>query len=241
MFLQNQNPRHRYDVILLQEVWKSWMADILKNCGYRNILRLEEANYETGLMILSDHPVSEGYRKMFDQKPAGWDAFKTGESISSKGILTGVIHHPHFGDIQVADIHVVANYGGDMKFEDFRRLQLQEASQILRDRASGLPVIIGGDFNVAPDGNSHTPLWEEIAEIFYGFERFIPKRPVSTRSSANPYSDEDEGQLDHIFASNELKAIRGAVTSDTPGMIFSDHFGWDTTFVKAEEVPGRSQ
>jgi endonuclease/exonuclease/phosphatase family metal-dependent hydrolase len=172
---------------------------------------------------------------MFDNKPSGWDAFKTGESISSKGILTGVIHHPHFGAIQVADIHVVANYGGDMKFEEFRRLQLQEASQIVRERAADLPIIIGGDFNVAPVGNSYTPLWDELVDILPGFERFIPKRPVSTRSKANPYSEEEEGQLDHIFGTAELKPIGGEVTSNVPGMFFSDHFGWETTFVKSED------
>ncbi len=236
MALRNQNPAHRYDVVLLQEVWKQWMGELIASrCGYPHVIRLEEGNYETGLMILSDHPYSDARRKIFENKPSGLAAFFKGESISTKGILTAIIHHPAMGPIQVADLHVVANYGGDLAFEDIRRLQLEEAAEVLREQAAklppDLPVVMGGDLNVAPEGRSYTPLWDEIVRIFSGFERFIPLHAVSTRSSANPDSSEDEGQLDHLFSNGRLKPVSGFVTNNTPGMIFSDHYGWETTFI----------
>ena len=197
MALRNQHAGHRYDVVLLQEVWKDWMAEIIVHkCGYPHVVRLDEGSYETGLMILSDHPVTEARRKIFENRPSGFSAFFKGESISTKGVLTAIIGHPELGPVQVANIHVVANYGGSLAFEEIRRRQLQEASDVLREQASGhlttLPVIMGGDLNVAPEGSSYTPLWDELVRIFQGFERFIPLHAVSTRSRANPNSEEDE-------------------------------------------------
>jgi endonuclease/exonuclease/phosphatase family metal-dependent hydrolase len=243
---EGARPDQRWDVLLLQEVWKPWMAEGLRHCGYPHSVRLDEGAFETGLMILSIHPLSRPRRHIFKTQPSGWDAFWKGESISTKGVLTAVLEHPTFGPVLVANTHVAANYGPSMRFEDERRSQLIEAAEFIEGHeVGGLPRtiarIIGGDFNVAPEGSSYTLLWEELGWILPEFRRFVPLLPVSTRSRTNPYSDEEEGQLDHLFALSRgaqgLVPVSGRVVFNGTHDTFSDHYGWETVFSKRAPGP----
>jgi endonuclease/exonuclease/phosphatase family metal-dependent hydrolase len=235
-YLKAQHPRHAYDVVLLQEVWKSWMVDRLKNCGYPHHLRLDEGSYETGLMILSRHPLNEGYRHIFKSAPSGWSAFINGESLSTKGALMALVNHPLFGSVFVINTHVAANYGGSASFEDIRREQLLEVEDHASLRGEGFPQILGGDLNVAPEGLSYTPLWDEFPRILPRFKRVMPRFPVSTRDRSNPYSDLDEGHIDHLFGRDGARPLRATRVLDQPGAIFSDHYGWETYFEIEPEV-----
>jgi endonuclease/exonuclease/phosphatase family metal-dependent hydrolase len=229
-YLKAQDPRHAWDVVFFQEVWKPWMAERLKNCGYEHHLRLDEGSYETGLMILSRHRLTEGYRRIFRSTPTGWSAFINGESIATKGALMALVNHPVIGPVFVLNTHVVANYGLSTTFEDFRREQLIEAEDDAALRGAEMPQIFGGDLNIAPDGGSYTLLWEEFPRILPRFKRVIPRLPVSTRDRSNPYSDVDEGHIDHLFGRDGARPLRGTRVLDQPGSIFSDHYGWETYF-----------
>ncbi len=235
-YLKSQDPVSAWDVVLLQEVWKPWMADRLKNCGYDHTLRLDQGSYETGLMILSRHHMTEGYRHIFRATASGWSAFINGESIATKGALMAMVNHPVIGSVFVLNTHLVANYGGTALFEDVRRDQIFEAEDHAALRGEGSPQILGGDLNVAPEGGSYTPLWNEFRRILPRFKRVIPSEPVSTRDRSNPYSDVDEGHLDHLFGRDGARPLLGRRVLDQPGLIFSDHYGWETSFEIAPQV-----
>jgi endonuclease/exonuclease/phosphatase family metal-dependent hydrolase len=237
--LKTQAPEERWDVILLQEVWSTWIADRLKKCGYDYSVRLDSGSRETGLMILSPHPLEDAHRMIFKTQPKGWDAFKNGESLVSKGALSAIVRHPELGSIFVANTHVAANYGLSESFEHERMGQLIEFSQLIQAKSQGLPAVIGGDFNVAPYGISYTLLWESLPSIFKGFKRYPAHFLVSTRSDKNPYSGTEEGQLDHLFGSQDLVAVSGQTRFDRDGELFSDHYGWETVFEKSQDSLGQ--
>ena len=236
--LKTQSPEERWDVILLQEVWSAWIAERLKTCGYDHSVRLDSGSRETGLMILSPHPLEGAERMIFKTQPKGWDAFKKGESLVTKGALIATVRHPELGSIFVGNTHVAANYGLSESFEHERTGQLMEFSQFIQAKVqakrSGLPTVIGGDFNVAPYGFSYTLLWESLRFMFKGFKRYPAHFLVSTRSDKNPYSGTEEGQLDHLFGSEQLVAVSGETRFDREGELFSDHYAWETVFQKAD-------
>ncbi|MFN7685900.1 MAG: endonuclease/exonuclease/phosphatase family protein [Oligoflexia bacterium] len=231
-FLKKQSLQsaHPWDVVLLQEVWKPWMARGLRYCGYPFSARLDKKSFGTGLMILSLHPVTSANQFNFENEPSWWDSLTTGEAFSDKGVLSATIEHPDFGPIFFANTHLVANYGLYKTFEDERRGQFRELAAHLYDRARGIPQILGGDLNVAPYGLKYTLLWEELHFLFPGFRRFMSMLPVSTRSLSNPFSNEEEGHIDHLFGLNGAKPIKGSVVLDGRREIFSDHYGWETSF-----------
>jgi endonuclease/exonuclease/phosphatase family metal-dependent hydrolase len=229
-YLKTQPPEERWDVVLLQEVWAPWIAETLKDCGYAHSLRLDHGKRETGLMILSPHPLTEPHRDVFQTQPGGWDGFRKGESLVTKGVLSGIVRHPLLGAVFVANTHVAANYGPGVRFEQERRAQLIEFSRIVQERGQGLPKVIGGDFNVSPNGTGYTLLWEALLWILPDFEAFEPDLPVSTHSDQNPYNSEDEGKLDHLYSRDGLVPESGRIVFDREGEVFSDHFGWETHF-----------
>jgi endonuclease/exonuclease/phosphatase family metal-dependent hydrolase len=185
-------------------------------------------------MILSLHPMVGGSRHLFRNKPSGPDAIKTGEAISSKGVLSAIVVHPELGEFFIANTHVAANYGPKLTFEHVRMRQLEEVAEIMaRDgvlRGRPIPRILGGDLNVSPEGPSYTLLWDMLPMILPGYRRWVPPFPVSTRDDSNPYVDRDEGQLDHLFGFEGARPISGLLAFDSAGSFFSDHFGWETEF-----------
>ncbi len=232
--LKHEAEHQTWDVVLLQEVWRPWIAKLLSDCGYPYSLRLDRGSFETGLMILSLHPMLGGSRHIFESKPTGLEAVFTGESISSKGVLSTIVLHPALGEFFVANTHLVANYGPKLTFDRYRMDQLREVANIMvRDgvmRGRPIPRILGGDLNVAPEGPSYTLLWELLPVLLPGYRRFVSPLPVSTRDDSNPYVKEDEGHLDHLFGLKGARPVSGSVVFDAPGTYFSDHYGWETEF-----------
>ena len=232
--LKHEAARQTWDVVLLQEVWRPWIARLLSGCGYSYSLRLDRGSFETGLMILSLHPMYAGSQHVFKNKPSGPEAIKTGESISSKGVLSAIVVHPNLGQFFIANTHLAANYGPKLTFEHIRMRQIEEVAGIMaRDGVLGersIPRILGGDLNVAPEGPSYTLLWDMLPMILPGYRRWRPALPVSTRDDSNPYVDEDEGQLDHLFGFKGARPVSGSVVLDGPGTTFSDHYGWESEF-----------
>lgn len=220
----------RWDAILLQEVWTPNAARILSHCGYPYAARADKGYFQSGLMILSLHPIVDIREIHFPNTPTSWSSVFTGEWIARKGALSVVLEPLGGKRIRLVNTHLAANYGPKQSFSAHRRAQLQMLSTWVGGMLRAEPLILGGDFNLAPQFRNHDPLWEELPRFFPAFTSAPYPDGTCTFCETNRYAGETQGKLDHIWAGPGVQPLRASRVLDQEGEVFSDHYGWESRF-----------
>ena len=239
------------DVVLLQEVWSARRRPLLRplyphvaeaEAYWRNPMnwiagpvewaRGRYLTIDSGLMTLSKHPVKEVRRYRY----------RAGRSPAKRSALAALIDSPDLGLVWVVNTHLCAAYPSTTNTPT-RAAHLKELGDFVRtlDRA---PLIVGGDFNVAPPSTGLLPAWSHdpvlsIESVLPGFTE-APEAAAHLTFTAthNPWADPREGdnKLDYIFAGPGLVASEGHVAMNERHPLgwgrpkpLSDHFGVMTT------------
>ncbi len=248
------------DVVLLQEVWSAQRRPLLRplyphvaeaETYWRNpmnwlagpveTLRGRYLTIDSGLMTLSKHPVKDVRRYRY----------KAGRSPAKRSALAALIDSPDLGPVWVVNTHLCAAYPHATNTPT-RAAHLKELGEIVK-RLEGAPVIVGGDFNVAPPSVGPLPAWSHdpalwpggVTDALPGFAEAPEAADLLTYTATqNPWADPREGdnRLDYIFAGPGLRATeaRIAMTERHPlgrgrPKPLSDHFGVVTTVTRATD------
>ena len=194
------------------------------------------SNVKSGLLILSKYEILDQYRMVYSNRGLLENVLSDFERSVTKSLLMAKVHIPNKGSFWLGNTHLIANHEVSKKsdgtyeldtYNDTRRQQITEAMVWINKIAGASAVIFGGDLNTGPG----YPLWKSIKA--YMEENGIDGDMVSTStySVQNPYVEDDEGKLDHIFGLNGAKAINEqTVLKNDP---VSDHFG----VLKTYDVP----
>jgi len=245
------------DVVLLQEVWSARRRPLLRPiyphvgeaeqywrnpmnwlAGPLEWLRDRYLTIDSGLMTLSRHPIGKVERLRY----------KAGRSPARRSALAALIESPDLGPVWVVNTHLCAAYPGTTN-TPVRLAHLRELGAYLRTLTDH-PVIVGGDFNVAPPSVGPLPAWshdpliwpEAVQDALRGFHA-APEcgTHLTYTATHNPWADPREGdnRLDYIFAGPGLVARSGqvAMTERYPlgrgrPKPLSDHFAVLTTVAR---------
>lgn len=245
------------DVLFLQEAWSprrravlrrsfphvaeaeafarnafNWVVGPLALCGAAVLI-------DSGLMTLSRHKVAAVRRHVFRSAAPLGRFWRDGEALARKSALAALIETPALGPVWAVNTHLCSFYPWQ-DYRDVRRGQIEELGRFVAGLTDA-PVLLGGDFNVAPPGSgelpahSHDPaLWRALLEALPGFAPAPGAFQILTNTaSANAWCDPREGDntIDHIFAGPGLEASEAgrAMTEAlalAPELVrpLSDHF-----------------
>lgn len=227
-----------WDAVLLQEVWLERDRKKLSRCGYPYRIDMNRAGMvvDSGLLILSKHPLQMPKRLTFPALPVGPDVLEDGEAIAKKSANLVKMIHPKVGEIFLANTHLVSYYaeGEQDKYKPIRKNQFIEFAEWVNQEVSNKPVVVGGDWNFG----AHDPeLWKEKEIRWHDFVVSAESEKYTTLSSENTFQEKDQGRVDHLFASPHFESVSGQLAMDKPVSIqndlynLSDHFGWTETFL----------
>ena len=202
-------------------------------------LRNRYLTIDSGLMTLSKHPVKEVRRHVY----------RAGEGLARKSALAALIETDELGPLWAVNTHLCAAYV-DRTNTPARAAQLKELGAFLAT-LTGAPVVVGGDFNIAPPSTGPLPAWsydralwpEAMSAALPGFT-CAPEAAghLTYAASFNPWADKREGdnRLDYVLAGPGLAASEGKVAMDERHVLgpgrpkpLSDHFAYLTTVTKA--------
>lgn len=237
------------DVALLQEVWSArrrpvlrplfahvaeaeayWRVPLNWIAGPVEWARGRYLTIDSGLMTLSRHPVKTVRRYRY----------RAGRSPARKSALAALIAAPGLGDVWVVNTHLCAAYPHTTNTPT-RAAHLAELGGFVKT-LEGAPVIVGGDFNVAPPSVGPMPAWSHdpalwpgaVADALPGFaEAPEAAEALTYTATQNPWADPREGdnRLDYIFAGPGLAISDGRVVMDERHALggleprpLSDHF-----------------
>lgn len=246
------------EVVLLQEVWSARRRPLLRPiyphvaeaeqywrnptnwlAGPVEWLRGSYTTIDSGLMTLSKHPVMAVRRYRY----------KAGRSPARRSALAALIESPDLGPVWVVNTHLCAAYPGTTNTPT-RLAHLEELGAYLKTLRDH-PVIVGGDFNVAPPSTGPLPAWSHdpllwpaaMDAALTGFNA-APEGAghLTYTATHNPWADPREGdnRLDYIFAGPGLTASEGRVAMTERHALgrgrpkpLSDHFAVMTTVSRA--------
>lgn len=217
------------------------------------LLSGDKNNGDSGLMIFSKYPIMDSNKLVFSENGSERYMFD-GEIAVNKGAIGGFINHPTIGKVFVATTHMVAEYD-DHSYTYQRINQVKELVDWIDENSSEAPVIVGGDFNMAPlssefDTNLRNTeqAWYETRDSYladYLEANELVRKGIGTYreefSNKGPSDAEKEGRsegvIDHIFSSKGLIPVSGRLVYSTTMIPFknnkialSDHHGIVTTF-----------
>lgn len=243
-----------WDVVLIQEAWTAKGRQALSRCGFPHVMDLsqtgstdKEGHLGSGLLILSRWPLLQQKRHVLT-RPSGFKAiFQHGEALVRKSVYLAQIQLPASKFVWIANTHFVANYCSRPSFKDcssyqeIRAKQLEQMAHYIFSIVKNDPVILGGDFNMGEHPVSRDVGWQQFPLRFAGFQQASHASDVQTSSGSNTFKDNDNGKIDHIFASPELTITEGALAFETPMKLrdgklshLSDHYGWQSTITLQE-------
>jgi endonuclease/exonuclease/phosphatase family metal-dependent hydrolase len=243
--LKNANHPHngQWDVVLLQEALSRSVRKILSNCGYPHVVDIsangarKEKFMETGLMILSKHPVT--FKKLIPYQERGvLEGFESiAERIVHRSLQIAKINF-YGQEILIANTHLAPSFAPTGSSNSKARIaQMKESIVLIRKYAEDLPFVFGGDLNFGPIAPSWEPLWSDLPSIFPEIDQSFNDAVDITFHERNVFNQHaSEGKLDHVFSSNHFGASDGSLALDQyfflAGQLFnySDHFGWQRTF-----------
>lgn len=200
--------------------------------------------FDTGLMILSRYPLREVKVRRFEVNGVEERSFSDGEFPVNKGVLGATLDHPDFGEVFLANTHVVSEYK-NYSYDDQREVQLEEIMEFLSDHSHQRATILGGDFNMSPPGPNGAErgfgvdrLWRRVRDsLLQEFKQAeLPYDQLSTFPAQGKLPD--LGVLDHLFSRGNLLPKKGAVVFNEGFRCrkrrlcaFSDHFGFESVFM----------
>lgn len=227
----------KWDAVFLQEVWQKEDRKILKNCGYLYSLDSNDPRLpiDSGLLLLSRYPLQKAQRLTYPPLELNSSVLEEGEAIARKSADLVQMDHPDGGPIWLAHTHLVSYYGGDGsdKYFEVRRAQFVSFVDWVKERVEDSPVVVGGDWNFG----AHNPdLWREKEVELLGFRASKESEKFTTLSKDNVFQKEDQGRVDHLFASKHFEPYQGTLSMHHRIGYFgfsinlSDHFGWAEEF-----------
>lgn len=238
-----------WDVVFIQEAWTKKYRRMLSQCGFDYVMDLRktgsdktEKNLGSGLMILSKYPLADHQRFLLT-RPAGIAArIFHGEGFVRKSVYLASLMLPSGKKIWLVNTHLIANYcttadwSNCQSYQNVRATQLAEVSDVVLNETQNGSVIFGGDLNMGPLPASRDVAWTEFDMYFPGFVQAPYTDADCTSCSDNRFKDHDNGKIDHLFVSPDLRASAGAVVlkeltvsrADGREMNLSDHYGWET-------------
>lgn len=248
------------DIVFLQEVWSArrrprfrplfphvaeaeryWRNPLNWLAGPLERLRDRYLTIDSGLMTLSKHEVREVRRHVY----------RSGEGLARKSALAALIETPELGPLWAVNTHLCAAYVSTTNTPQ-RAAQLKELGAFVATLKDA-PVVVGGDFNIAPPSVGPLPAWshdpalwpEAMASALPGFTAAPDAAGhLTCTATYNPWSDPREGdnRLDYILAGPGLSAHDGRVAMDERHALgwgrpkpLSDHFAYLTTVAKATD------
>lgn len=227
----------KWDAVFLQEVWQEDDREKLSNCGYPFILDSNDtkAIIDSGLLILSRHPLKEAQRLIYPPLDLDSSVLEEGEALARKSADLVRLEHPEVGSIWLANTHLVSYYGEGAldKYHEVRRQQFVSFVNWVKSVVKEEPVIVGGDWNF---GAHNLELWKEKDLGLVDFTASKESEELTTLSKDNVFQKEDQGRVDHLFASQHFEAIEGSLSMQNPisylgfPINLSDHFGWTEKF-----------
>lgn len=226
-----------WDVVLLQEVWLKEDRKYLSNCGFSQAVDLNDPNLflDSGLLVLSKHPVIQSHRLTYPPLPLSPDVLDDGEALVKKSAVLVEIQHPDYGKLWFANTHLISFYaeGEADQYQERRKQQFMAFVAWSKRLAGGSPLVLGGDWNF---GEHNPVLWDVKNRLIPDFVVSAEAAKQSTLSSDNTFQEDDQGRVDHVFASSHFQSLRGELAmhrrvKDQGGEFnLSDHFGWTEYF-----------
>ncbi|NDC24916.1 MAG: hypothetical protein EBZ49_12440 [Proteobacteria bacterium] len=226
-----------WDAVMLQEVWLKRDRRKLSRCGYRYVvdLNLSGKLIDSGLLILSKHPLKEAHRLTYPALPVGSEVFEDGEALAAKSANLVTMVHPGAGEVVIANTHLVSYYAEGIA-DKYQRIRLEQFIAFVdwtKKRAGNLPLILGGDFNFGPENRE---LWDEKNRRLENFVVSKQSEEVTTLSANNSFQEEDQDRVDHLLASPHFEsrfgmlAMEKRIGAEGTDINLSDHFGWTEVF-----------
>ena len=226
-----------WDVVLLQEAWLSEDREALKHCGYPYSVDLDNHAkvIDSGTMILSRYPLEEAARLTYSALSGNTQLNLDGEAMARKSAIIARVMRPDTGPYWVSTTHLISTYDEkNDKYAEARKTQFTSWIDWAQKKAGTEPLVLGGDLNFGPG----MPLWDEIPQLLSTFKQSAGADQACTLCPPNVMHVSNEGKVDHIFGSAQLKPVSGGIRFDqptvlaTPGLKLpvSDHFGWETVF-----------
>jgi exonuclease III len=161
----SQSP-NGWDAVMLQEVWSERDRRKLSRCGYpyKTDLNQSKLLVDSGLMLLSKHPLKQSKRLTFPVLPVGPDVLEDGEALAKKSANLVKMVHPQAGEIWLANTHLVSYYaeGEQDKYKPIRKKQFIQFAKWVSSIVQEMPVIVGGDWNF---GIHEPDLWSARSGI----------------------------------------------------------------------------
>lgn len=226
-----------WDAVFLQEVWQKEDRKKLSTCGYPFALDSNDTNaiIDSGLLILSRYPLKEAQRLTYPPLDLDSSVLEEGEALARKSADLVRLEHPDVGSIWLANTHLVSYYGEGAldKYHEVRRQQFVSFVNWVKSVVKDDPVIVGGDWNF---GAHNLELWREKDLGLVDFRASKESEELTTLSKDNLFQKEDQGRVDHLFASRHFDAIQGCLSMQNPvsylgfPINLSDHFGWTENF-----------
>jgi endonuclease/exonuclease/phosphatase family metal-dependent hydrolase len=227
-FLQNSN----IDTVMFQEVWLKKDAEALADlCGYKYVCYQDNENFQSGLMILSNHYISSCSKTVFQDRIPNSGVGATIDKKISRGFLTADIMLPNGQEFVLINTHTISNYkpqledepNNALRFkqdpnEEVRRSQLAEIFESVS--SIDKPIVIGGDLNTGPE----YPLWDTVKNMASNRGYADDGNYESTFSNTNKYVIENEGSLDHFFVKNVIINRSIVLAEDSKIAESSDHY-----------------
>ena len=211
------------DVVLLQEVLQNNVlpnqaATLAESLGYAwTFVSVDppEAPKRYGNAILTRHRIVETHEvklaPLNDYRVAGHARLQVGDR--SLDVIVTHLHHTEEGDsIRVSQV------AGLLAFVDTTRVP-------------GGALLVGGDFNAAPDWPELKPVRDRLID---SWSLVHPGKADTTITTLNPAKGLPARRIDYLFLGPEhLRAVASEIFLDSPtadGTWASDHFGVWTRF-----------
>lgn len=219
------------DLVLLQEVWSHAYASQLERAlpEYR-LVRGSGCTRPFpcgGLVVLVRHAsgwVASAPTFVPYAASAPWYRYREWDGIVKKGVLLLTLARGA-ATLGVVDTHLQTEYaylGRD--YTEIRREQLAALGRLVHTKFAGRPVVLGGDFNTAPD--EHSGLYaSQIARL--GEDRTVDERAACGCGTRPPGSYRASSRwLDYVITSRlAVHATSTRIRNEWVDRPFSDHDG----------------
>ncbi len=227
-FLKEKNAKTEsvIDAVMLQEVWlKKDQKMLAQESGYQYSCYQDDKNFQSGLIILSNNPISACYKKSFQNKAPDSGAGSIIDKSIKRAYLKAVIVLPNGQDFVLTNTHLISNYKPEaednpqskfkFKQDPSEETRLNQLNEILTDLSVlDKPSIIGGDLNTGPE----YPLWSKLIEekgvvSTNGYSIDSNYESTYSDTNINVTSGEGEGALDFFLTNEYIKVENTLVYS----------------------------
>ncbi|WP_254839080.1 endonuclease/exonuclease/phosphatase family protein [Natronomonas marina] len=207
---------HRPDVVCLQEVWETQLADLEARLpGYEWVSERTSSGEHTPVGYRADR-LSVLDREVFSLSETPEDLHAMDWETTVPRVTTAA----RFRDAETGAAVVVASTHLDHDSERARR----EGAALLADRFGDRPpAVVAGDFNCTPDDRPY----RTMTEAGFRDARAVADAPHGPETTFNDFEHPQEGKrIDHVFVSDDVDVGRFAVLADLDdrGLYPSDHF-----------------